>query len=143
MNKSCWCTIMFCFASIAAFSQTRVVAEIHNFRNDKGVCKACLFNNPDSFNDDGGKPFKCVTIAIKNRAAEAVFNVPAGTYALFVFHDANGNNKMDKNFLGIPKEGYGASKNRLPFAGAPNYNDNKFLVDDKSAITLQLRIRNL
>ncbi|GEO11291.1 hypothetical protein SAE01_37870 [Segetibacter aerophilus] len=119
------------------------MADISNFKNDRGVCKACLFNNPSSFSGEGGEPFKCVTVGIKNGGAQAVFNVPPGSYALFILHDANSNNKLDKNFLGIPKEGYGASKNKLPFAGAPTYRDNKFLVDDKSTVKLQVKIRNL
>jgi uncharacterized protein (DUF2141 family) len=107
------------------------------------VCRACLFNNPASFKGESGEPFKCIAIPVKNLTANAVFNVPAGTYALFIFHDANSNNKIDKNFIGIPKEGYGASKNKLPFAGAPTYDENKFLVEDRATVRLQVKIRNL
>jgi uncharacterized protein (DUF2141 family) len=83
-------------------------------------------------------------VPVKSKTAQVFFNnVPAGTYAVFVFHDANTNNKMDKNFLGIPKEGYGASKNKLPFASAPSYNDNKFVVENKTITSLQIKIRNL
>jgi len=34
-----------------------------------------------------------------------------GVYAVSVFHDENENQKLDKDFVGIPKEGYGASNN--------------------------------
>lgn len=37
--------------------------------------------------------------------------LPAGDYAVQVLHDANDNGEMDKNFLGIPSEGYGFSNN--------------------------------
>lgn len=127
-----------------AFSQGRVVAAIHNIKNDKGVCRACLFNNPASFKGETGEPFLCVGVQVKNSTAQVVFNnIPAGTYAMFVFHDANANNKMDLNFLGIPKEGYGASKNKLPFASAPSYDDNKFTITDKSIVRLIIKLRNL
>ena len=62
--------------------------------------------------------------------------------AMFILHDANVNNKLDKNFLGIPKEGYGASLNKLPFAAAPAYQDNRFNVKEGTTITLRVRIRN-
>jgi uncharacterized protein (DUF2141 family) len=125
-------------------SQTNVIADISNVRNNKGVCRACLFNSPLSFAGETGKPFQCVTVPVTNKTSKAVFsNVPAGTYAMFVFHDENNNSKMDKNFIGIPKEGYGASKNRLPFASAPNYNENKFSVDGKNLVTLEVKMRNL
>jgi uncharacterized protein (DUF2141 family) len=60
-----------------------------------------------------------------------------------VFHDENNNNKMDKNFLGIPKEGYGASKNKLPFASAPTFNDNMFMLKDGATGNVLIRLRNL
>ena len=39
-------------------------------------------------------------------------DLPAGVYAVSVFHDENMNQKLDKNFVGVPKEEYGASNNR-------------------------------
>jgi len=35
--------------------------------------------------------------------------IPPGTYAIACYHDENDNGKLDTNFLGIPKEGTGAS----------------------------------
>lgn len=134
---------IFCLISIRSISQGQVVAEISNIKNDKGFCRVCLFNTPAAFKGEAGTPFKCDAVVVKNNTARTVFNVPAGTYALFVFHDANSNNKMDKNFIGIPKEGYGASKNKLPFAGAPTFTDNKFVVQDKTAVRLLVKLRNL
>ncbi|WP_375547995.1 DUF2141 domain-containing protein [Oceanicaulis alexandrii] len=45
--------------------------------------------------------------------------LPSGDVALQAFHDANGNNDFDTNFLGIPQERYGFSNNPRPkFRGA-------------------------
>lgn len=35
--------------------------------------------------------------------------LPAGGYAIAVFHDRNGNGKLDTNLMGIPSEPYGFS----------------------------------
>lgn len=130
--------------SLSAAAQGRVVAEISNFENSKGICRACLFNDAASFTGEGGTPYRCVQVPVTARKVEAVFdNVAPGTYALFVLHDANNNNKMDKNFVGIPKEGYGASRNKLPFAAAPTFEDNKFSVQNNTAVRLSVRLRNL
>ena len=44
--------------------------------------------------------------------------IAPGTYAVKVFHDENGNRRLDSDWLGIPTEGYGLSndppKNRKP-----------------------------
>ncbi|MDB5247596.1 MAG: hypothetical protein JWQ40_1990 [Segetibacter sp.] len=144
MKRIITCWVVFFLLSKFTIAQSSIVAEIRNLENDKGVCRACLFNNPASFKGETGNPFQCVAVPVKNLIAQAVFtNIPAGTYALFVFHDENSNNKIDKNFIGIPKEGYGASKNKLPFAGAPTYDENKFVVDNKATVKLLVKIRNL
>lgn len=139
-----WIVALVPFLSFLASAQGRVEAEITNFESSKGTCRACLFNNAASFTGEGGEPYRCVQVPVTGKTVQAVFdNVPAGTYALFVLHDANNNKKMDKNFVGIPKEGYGASRNKLPFAAAPSFNDNKFAVQNNSAVRLSVRLRNL
>lgn len=129
--------------SATAGAQSKIIAHMSNARNDRGVCRVCLFNNAASYKGNGA-PVQCLQAPVKNGMAAAVFeNIPSGVYAVAVFHDANNNNQMDKNFLGIPKEGYGASQNKLPFASAPGFDDNKFSVPEKTTTTLRIRLRNL
>jgi uncharacterized protein (DUF2141 family) len=52
--------------------------------------------------------------------------LPHGEYAIAVFVDLNGNGKMDKNFLGIPKEQYGFSNNVMGRMAAPSFEQAKF-----------------
>jgi uncharacterized protein (DUF2141 family) len=66
-------------------------------------------------------------------------NIPSGIYAINVFHDENSNKKMDKNFLFIPKEGYGCSNNpRL--LGPPTFNKTKFDFDSQQ-IELKIEMK--
>ena len=130
-------------SALPVFSQGRAKAAITGFKNDKGVCRACIFNNAESFAGKG-KPVQCVTAIITDKKTQVEFlNLPGGEYAVSVFHDANNNNQFDTNFLGIPKEGYGASRNNLPFAAAPSYQGNKFLVEDRSTSSMTIKLRNL
>jgi uncharacterized protein (DUF2141 family) len=137
-------SLVICLAFYSSTSgQSRVIANMGSFKNNKGVCRVCLFNNASSFSGKGA-PVECLTIPIKDKSAQAVFlNIPPGTYAVSFFHDANNNNSFDTNFLGIPKEGYGASRNNLPFAAAPTFEGNKFTLPANSAITLTMRLRYL
>lgn len=54
-----------------------------------------------------------------------------GPFAIRVFHDANGNGALDKNFMGIPKEKYGFSNNPRIIAGPPKYAELLFEWSDK------------
>lgn len=135
------CFLIFCFGSINA--QGKILVRVENFRNNKGICLVGLYNNAASFAGKG-EPVRFVHIAISNYTAETLFeDVPPGAYAISVIHDANGNKQFDKNFLGIPTEGYGASQNKLPFAAAPKFDANKFLVNPNATTNVSIKLRYL
>jgi uncharacterized protein (DUF2141 family) len=66
--------------------------------------------------------------------------LPYGEYAIAIFVDANRNGKMDKNFLGIPKEQYGFSNNVMGRMAAPSFEQAKFKVTGPTTQNITLRI---
>jgi len=134
--------ILLLSGKISLYAQNQVIASVTQLANNNGVCRACLFTNATAFQKM--EAFQCLTAPIINQAALFTFHdIPTGKYAIFVFHDVNRNNKLDKNWLGIPKEGYGASRNKLPFAAAPSFEPNSFFITQKDSILLPVRLRNL
>ena len=67
------------------------------------------------------------------------FDLPTGTYAIGVFHDVNGNNSLDTNFLGIPKEQYGFGNDATGSFGPPSFNDAAITVSKDATHTITLR----
>ncbi|MBF9142549.1 DUF2141 domain-containing protein [Hymenobacter properus] len=55
--------------------------------------------------------------------------LPQGDWAVAITQDLNNNDKIDKNFLGIPTEPYAFSNNVRPTVAAPDFNECKFKVD--------------
>jgi uncharacterized protein (DUF2141 family) len=55
-----------------------------------------------------------------------VRRVAPGDYAVSVFHDQNSNGKLDRNFMGMPKEGVGASNDAAGHFGPPKSDDARF-----------------
>lgn len=68
-----------------------------------------------------------------------VRNVKPGAYAIAVFHDTNGNGKLDRNFIGLPSEPYGFS-NDVGRRGPPNFDAARIVVKDPST-TIVIPIR--
>lgn len=135
---------IFFFSVYTTSAQGKIVANMYGLKNNEGTCLACLFNNNLAFKGEGGQPVKCVSAYITNHFSQIIFsNLPQGEYAIKVFHDENNNRQIDKKFWGIPKEGYGASMNKLRFAAAPTYDDNSFMLDDDTIITLSIKLRYL
>ena len=65
--------------------------------------------------------------------------IPDGEYAIAFFIDANGNKKLDKNFLGIPKEQYGFSNNAMGTLSAPSFEQAKFKVTGNTVQNIKLK----
>lgn len=113
---------------------------ISDFKNDKGTAVVALYNNSEGFPKSAEKALKVMTLPIVNKQSEAEFgSLPAGEYAVSVYHDENGNKKMDTNFLGMPKEGVGNSNNARGHFGPPKYSDAKFKFrGDKQSIAIKI-----
>jgi hypothetical protein len=63
------------FLSTEGNSQNRVTANITNFKNNKGVCQVCLFDNPAAFKGTTGKPVACKRIKVENKTVIAMPNL--------------------------------------------------------------------
>jgi uncharacterized protein (DUF2141 family) len=95
---------------------------IENLRSDKGIVRVALWK--------GKKGFTKAEVAIaklkarpENGAVSFTFgDLAPGRYALATFHDENANGKLDKTWIGWPKEGLGFSNGAwINVLGAPPF----------------------
>lgn len=117
-------------ATFAAAGTLRVVAT--NVKSDQGSIVVWVYDDADKWLGDGWRTQK-VTAVAGNRKDDSVtveLDLPPGEYALSVFHDAENDGKLARNFIGIPKEPAGLSNNLRPKFGPPRFKDAKFTVAD-------------
>jgi uncharacterized protein (DUF2141 family) len=57
-----------------------------------------------------------------------VAGVPPGTYAVQAWHDENDHGRLTRDWLGIPREGVGFSRDPSLLLGPPGFNDAEFPV---------------
>jgi uncharacterized protein (DUF2141 family) len=118
----------------------RLEVEVVGARNTKGQIKVGVYKDKETFPKTGSE-FKGIDVSPVNKDANvAVFELPEGTYAVAIIHDENKNGKLDKNFLGIPKEGYGFSNDAKATFGSPSFEEASFIietVDKKIKINLK------
>ena len=108
-------------------------------KSAKGVIQLAICPPGVGFPDCKDKAVRTGKLTIQNGVARATFaGLPAGTYAVSVFHDANSNGKLD-TFAGIPKEGYGFSRNPGFMARAPRYAEVQIDVAGAASTTIKLR----
>jgi uncharacterized protein (DUF2141 family) len=90
-------------------------------RSAKGVLHACLSRSEGHFPDCSRDP-KALKSTVPATAGAVQFSgVTPGRYALTLFHDENTNQRLDM-VLGIPREGFGFSRNPRVRFGAPKFN---------------------
>ncbi len=103
-----------------------VVWQLKTNPDRKGEILCALYRNEKSWLSD--KPFRATSTPAGAKWSTCRFvNVPTGTYAMAALHDEDGDREMDKNFLGLPTEGYAASRDaHLKGFGAPDWEDAIF-----------------
>ena len=135
--------ILLCIAP-GIFSQDEqtgeIQIEISGIRNEKGDMKISLFDRADPFPGDHEQAVGRIITEIEGPTASAVFkSIPYGEYAVSVMHDENNNFILDSNWLGIPREGYGASNNPPRRMGPPRYDDARFsLRQPRMSLTIKM-----
>lgn len=112
--------------------------KVINIKELKGKIYLGLYDKEKDFKEFD-KSFQGKALDVNSDTLNLQFkNIPSGLYALSLFHDTNNNKILDKNFFGIPKEGYGFSNNPQVF-GEPSFDDAKFeLVEDKT-LTIEVK----
>ena len=96
-------------------------------RNNNGQVSCCLYSSADGFPKEARKAVAHIVAPIYEQKAVCEFpGIAPGTYAVSMFHDENSNGKLDTNFLGIPREGVGASNDARGHMGPPKFDAAKF-----------------
>ena len=122
--------------------KTRVAVTVENIKiTEKGTIFIGLYNKDASF-PISGKELKGKRVKINGKSSLTVYfdNLPVGTYAIAIFHDTNNNKKLDKNWFGIPTEGYGFSKNVFGTFGPPSFQEASFKVKANSTTRLKIKL---
>lgn len=135
--------IVLTFCSFSTYSQSfsNLNIKITKLRNDNGKVIVALFTSPNGFPDKREKAFiRKKTSIDSNQASISFINIPEGIYAVAFYHDENNNDEFDSNWLGIPKEGYGASNNAKGHWGPPDFEDAKIMIAPNKSRTITLTI---
>jgi uncharacterized protein (DUF2141 family) len=122
-------------------TQDELIIQIRGISNSNGNIAILLFNQKEGFPSDENKALKqMVTPAVKGVMNIKFDRLKYGTYAVSVIHDENANQKLDTNWIGIPKEGYGFSGNKMGLAGPPSFNDAKISLNkDSQGFVIDMR----
>lgn len=111
---------------------------IEGARNSRGVIHVCMTRNSAHFPDCGEDP-AAVKRTVPASTRSVRFNVAPGAYAVSLFHDQNRDNSLN-TFLGVPREGFGFSRNPTVRFGAPSFDAVRInIIPGSSRMTINMQ----
>jgi len=118
----------------AAFSSdaTELVVHVGHVEGEQGfVCVAVYRTESGYLAPDDAKAFRRARVPAHSPDVVIRFpEVPAGKYAIKVFHDENGDGTLNRNFLGAPTEPYGISNAARARFSLPPFADALIAVEN-------------
>ena len=114
-----------------------LTVDIQVTKYNKGSVYLALYNSKETYMN---KAYKTNSgKVVDNKATITLENIKKGDYAFSLFHDVNSNKKMDKNFIGIPKEPYGFSNNESGPFGPPKFEKVVFNINKSKTIKVHIK----
>lgn len=127
--------LLFCLVGGSLFAEDSGVdltINVTNIKEIKGVIRIGLFKTEDDYKKKINQVRKGTYPVVEKKLTVKYEKVPAGFYAIILFHDLNENDRNDSNALGMPLEPFGLSNNIKPGLGLPPFAKTKFEVADKN-----------
>ena len=105
-----------------------VTVVVSALASTSSVVKLNFYNAPDKFLKDGQMAIRLVVRPDGKNTLSIPVALAPGEWAVALSQDLNNNDKLDKNFLGIPTEPFAFSNNVKPRLAAPRFEECKFTV---------------
>ena len=142
MHKSMLLIASLLLALVSRVEAADLEITITNIQTPEGTLLIAIIDNPDNWLKSDAKelPFKDATHTVSSTddAVVLITDLPAGSYAISIFHDLNADQEMDTNFIGFPKEPYGFSAPMGKF-GPPNFEKAIVTIaEDTQKISIEL-----
>lgn len=104
-----------------------IVVQVDALVTGKGSVFCDLYDNERGFPNKPAQALMRVKVQPERETATCVFpDVKAGRYAVAIWHDVNGDQKLDTNWVGVPSEPVGASNNAKGKLGPPTFQEAAF-----------------
>jgi uncharacterized protein (DUF2141 family) len=113
---------------------------IDGIRSDQGDIYLAVFASPGYFPDGDHAEYQEKRAAKPGAITITLTGLAPGTYAAGSYHDENGNGRLDKNFLGVPEEGYALSNDLRPVLAPPRFEEAAFTLP-QAGLSLALHLR--
>lgn len=122
--------VLFSCAELQAQEGTLLTVQIEKVKKMEGKVLIAVYDKEDLFLED--ELIAGSVDATEFSVSYSFEGLKKGIYAISIFHDVNGNGKLDTNFIGIPTEPYAFSNNAQGMFGPPEFEACKFELSENN-----------
>jgi len=127
-------------AALALVEPGSVTVLVDGLRSDAGAVEINLYSSEEAW--ARGDALQSARIEANQAPVRAVFSeLPAGEYAIRVFHDVDGDGQLDLNRMGVPAERYGFSNEARPRFRAARHDEAAFTLEPGEARTEEISLQ--
>jgi uncharacterized protein (DUF2141 family) len=101
-----------------------LAVKVENVKSPGGDIRVAVYGSPADYRKTAVKAIKVA--AAGDPVGIRITGLSPGDYAIAVYHDRNGNEKLDSNLMGIPTEPYGFSGTARNLMGPATWEQAKF-----------------
>ena len=103
-----------------------IAVEVAGLRSNEGMVLGAIFASARGWTEEGREIATCRASIARQHATCVIDGLPPGTYAFAFLHDEDLDGHMDRDWIGIPQEGYGFSNDAAPGLGPPSFESASF-----------------
>jgi uncharacterized protein (DUF2141 family) len=123
-----------------ANARCTLTIQAQGVNDEDGNIGVLVFNSGKGWAEDRTVALRDVVVpAHPGTVTVEVPGLPAGDYAVAIAHDVNKNHKLDRNWLGKPKEQWGMSNDPHATIKTPAFERAKFSLKGDMTITVKMQ----
>ena len=117
-----------------------LTVHVGNISAKGGILHVALYTEQQWPNNNATPIADMVVPAVAPVTTVVMKNLTPGVYGIKSYQDVNKNGEFDQDFIGLPMERYGFSRDARPFLSAPSFDRTQFSVPEgASEITFHLQ----
>lgn len=115
---------------------------IEGMRSEQGHLLVALYDSSEGWSSNTERDARRISVEAGETTARFA-DLPAGDYAIAVFHDANDDGLFNMNDQGIPMEMYAFSNNVFPLGRRAHFEEAAFDLDAGETTSLTISLRSI
>ncbi len=131
LSAAAACSVAALLTAAAPAVAADLTLNVSNIESTDGSMMIAVYDSKKGF--DKKSTYRAINRRVEQAEMRVVLaDMPAGEYAVMLFQDLDGNEKLDTNMLGIPKEPWSASLEGRSVFGPPAWSDVNFKIGEQN-----------